>query len=254
MFRVPLHMVQSLDKATNNNIEHQGIDFVSHTIRPWAVRFEQAADRDLIDDPDLFVQFKLDELQRGDRLSRFKGHQIGIMSTFMNPNEARSIENMNPREGGDVYENPNTTAGGFGNAGDDPDEPAKDDEDDEGGKSDNPFAEETDLLIQTVANGLADMELRAIRKRLKSFDGNGERFSQWLGEYYGEPEKLEKVVSRLMAVADRVDRSEEIDGTLDIDGAFQAWKDSGCESVGGFENWAAARHEAIFNIIRNSIE
>ena len=42
MFRVPPHLVQSLKHATFSNIEHQAIDFVQHSITPWAVRIEQA--------------------------------------------------------------------------------------------------------------------------------------------------------------------------------------------------------------------
>jgi len=35
IYRVPLHLIQSLDRATNNNIEQQALDFVQNTIRPW---------------------------------------------------------------------------------------------------------------------------------------------------------------------------------------------------------------------------
>src|SRR6185312_17548561 len=41
IFRVPLHLIQDLSKSTNNNIEQQSIEFVMHTVRPWAVRWEQ---------------------------------------------------------------------------------------------------------------------------------------------------------------------------------------------------------------------
>jgi HK97 family phage portal protein len=45
VYRVPLHLVQNLDKATNNNIEHQSIEFVQYTLRPWLVRWEQEVNR-----------------------------------------------------------------------------------------------------------------------------------------------------------------------------------------------------------------
>ena len=42
MFRVPPHLISDLSRSTNNNIEHQSIEFVTHTIRPWCVRIEKA--------------------------------------------------------------------------------------------------------------------------------------------------------------------------------------------------------------------
>jgi HK97 family phage portal protein len=47
-FRVQPHKVQHLLHATFSNIEHQSIEFVTDTIRPWLVRFEQEANRKLI--------------------------------------------------------------------------------------------------------------------------------------------------------------------------------------------------------------
>lgn len=32
ILRIPLHLLQSLDRATNNNIEHQSIDYVVHSL------------------------------------------------------------------------------------------------------------------------------------------------------------------------------------------------------------------------------
>ena len=48
IFRVPPHLVGDLEKATFSNIEHQSIEFVEHTIRPWLVRLEQAMTRVLL--------------------------------------------------------------------------------------------------------------------------------------------------------------------------------------------------------------
>ncbi|MBW5390508.1 phage portal protein, partial [Brachyspira hampsonii] len=40
VFRVPPHLIGDLSRSTNNNIEHQSIEFVTHRIRPWCVRIE----------------------------------------------------------------------------------------------------------------------------------------------------------------------------------------------------------------------
>ena len=104
IFRVPLHLIQSLDRATNNNIEHQGIDFVVHSIRPWLVRIEQRLQKSLFGTREsltYFPEFNVDGLQRGDFAARTTGYARMIASGMMTPNEGRSLENMNPQEGGD---------------------------------------------------------------------------------------------------------------------------------------------------------
>jgi HK97 family phage portal protein len=104
MLRIPLHLMQSLERATNNNIEHQGIDFVVHSIRPWLVRIEQRISKSLFGPREAaryFAEFSVDGLLRGDYVSRTTGYGRLIASGMMTPNEGRALENMNPIEGGD---------------------------------------------------------------------------------------------------------------------------------------------------------
>ena len=109
IFRVPPHMIGDLEHATFSNIEHQAISFAQHTIRPWAVRIEQACDRALID-PRLknerYAQFNLDGLMRGDYASRMSGYAVARQNGWMNANDIRNLENMDPipeDQGGDIY-------------------------------------------------------------------------------------------------------------------------------------------------------
>lgn len=109
IFRVPPHMVQSLEHATFSNIEHQSIDFVVHTLTPWLVRFEQAIIKDLLltEEQDvLFPKFNVDGLLRGDYQSRMNGYATGISNGFLSPNDIHRLENMDlipAEEGGDDY-------------------------------------------------------------------------------------------------------------------------------------------------------
>lgn len=109
IFRVPPHLVASLDKATFSNIEHQSISFVVHTIRPWLVRIEQSINKALFSESEkekYFVSFIVEGLLRGDYSSRMQGYAIGIQNGFMSPNDVRALENMNPipeEEGGNSY-------------------------------------------------------------------------------------------------------------------------------------------------------
>ncbi|WP_141434391.1 phage portal protein [Bacillus sp. 03113] len=103
MFRVPPHMVGDLERATFSNIEHQSIEFVVHTIRPWLIRIEQEVKRKLLStsqDKSFFAEFLVDGLLRGDAKTRNEALQIQRQNGIINADEWREIENMNPQEGG----------------------------------------------------------------------------------------------------------------------------------------------------------
>jgi len=103
IFRVPPHLIGDLEKATFSNIEHQSIEFVVHTIRPWLVRWEQELMRKLFaGDPLHFPEFKIDGLLRGDIKSRYEAYATGINAGFVTRNEARALENLNPIDGLDA--------------------------------------------------------------------------------------------------------------------------------------------------------
>jgi HK97 family phage portal protein len=111
IYGVPAHLVGDLERATFSNIEHQDISFVKHTIRPWLVRIEQAIRRSLIIAPNLyFAEFNANSLLRGDAQSRSEFYAKALGSgghtPFMKVNEVRSLENLNPVEGGDELINP----------------------------------------------------------------------------------------------------------------------------------------------------
>lgn len=109
IYRVPPHMIGDLDRATFSNIENQSISFAVHTIRPWLVRIEQAMNRALFPEKEkgiFYVRFNMDGLMRGDYKSRMEGYAIGRQNGWLNANDIRALENMNPipeEQGGNVY-------------------------------------------------------------------------------------------------------------------------------------------------------
>lgn len=101
MFRVPPHMIGDLERATFSNIEHQALEFVVHSLRPWLVRVEQEIKAQLLFGAgDVFAEFLVDGLLRGDSASRAKALQIQRLSGVINADEWREIENLNPIEDG----------------------------------------------------------------------------------------------------------------------------------------------------------
>lgn len=99
IFRIPPHMIGDLERATFSNIEHQSIEFVVHTIRPWLVRWEQAIKRDLFlpgERNSYFAEFLVDGLLRGDIKSRYEAYAIGRQNGWLSADDIRELENMNP--------------------------------------------------------------------------------------------------------------------------------------------------------------
>lgn len=99
LWQMPPHRVGILDRATNNNIEHQGIDYVVHTLAPWISGWEQAASRDLLigDERDaLFCEFNVAGLLRGDIAARYRAYAAGRQWGWLSVNDIRRLENMQP--------------------------------------------------------------------------------------------------------------------------------------------------------------
>ncbi len=100
LFRVPPHMIADLDRATFSNIEQQSLEFVMHTMTPWAERWEASIEADLmLDGDELEIEFDFANLMRGDAASRSAYYQSGIQNGWLTRNEARIAENLNPIKG-----------------------------------------------------------------------------------------------------------------------------------------------------------
>lgn len=99
IFRVPPHKIADLIRSTNNNIEHQEIEFVNDTLRPWAERLETEADIKLFGRNNrgkLVTILDLDELKRGDMAARTAYHSAMLDRGVFSINDVRRRENMNP--------------------------------------------------------------------------------------------------------------------------------------------------------------
>lgn len=103
IYRVPPHMIADLEHATFSNIEHQAIEFVTHSLRPWLVRWEQGINNSLMstgEQTQYYAEFLVDALLRGDVLSRFQAYAVARQWGWMSADDVRSKENENPLPGG----------------------------------------------------------------------------------------------------------------------------------------------------------
>jgi len=109
IYKIPLPMVNDLDKANYNTIEQLLIQFVVFSLLPWVKRHEQSMMRDFLlpkDRRDYFIEFNLSGLMRGDQKSRYEAYAIGRQWGWLSVNDIRRLENMPPVVGGDIYLQP----------------------------------------------------------------------------------------------------------------------------------------------------
>jgi len=99
LFNLPPHFLRDLERATFSNIEQQAIEFVVYTLRPWLVRMEQRFYVELLSASDQvthYVKFNVEGLLRGDVKSRFDAYQVAKQNGWMNADEIRELEDLNP--------------------------------------------------------------------------------------------------------------------------------------------------------------
>ena len=104
LLRIPPHKLYDLERATFSNIEHQSIEAVVDSIRPWVVRIEAHInfDPDLLPGRNQFIEFELEGLLRGDTATRYAAYAQAVGRPWMPGNEARRLENLPPLPGLDV--------------------------------------------------------------------------------------------------------------------------------------------------------
>jgi HK97 family phage portal protein len=121
LFRIPPHMLGDLERATHSNVEQQSLEFVIYTLAPWLVRWEQAIGLQLLGDEwvgaggDLFVEFLVDGLLRGDTSTRYAAYHMARLDGWLSADEIRERENLNPLPdgAGETYWTPlNVTTSG----------------------------------------------------------------------------------------------------------------------------------------------
>lgn len=106
-FNLPPHKLKELSRSTNNNIEHQNLEYYIDCLAPWLEKWEQELCEKLIaplERTQQSIEFVADGLLRGDAASRGEFKSKEFTSAMLTPDEGRRIENRNPIPGGsDAY-------------------------------------------------------------------------------------------------------------------------------------------------------
>jgi len=106
MFRVPPHMLAITTPGAMSyaSVEQNNINFVTHTLRPYIAKIEEAYSKLL--PTEAFLRINVDGLLRGDFQTRMQGYSIGSQAGFLSINDIRKLEDMTPVDSGDTYRVP----------------------------------------------------------------------------------------------------------------------------------------------------
>lgn len=103
-FRMPPHKVGHLLRAQGwSTLEQTNMDYLTDTLMPWLVRWEQEINRKLVQGENQYTEHLVEALLRSDTTGRYAAYRTAIEAGFMSRNEARVRENLNPVEGLDEF-------------------------------------------------------------------------------------------------------------------------------------------------------
>ena len=103
IFGVPPHLIQDLDRATNNNIEHQGLEYISYGQGPWAANWTNEMAFALLSPREadsIFLEFSFEHLLRGDMAAQAEFFSSTIQNGVLLPDECREKLGYNPLPNG----------------------------------------------------------------------------------------------------------------------------------------------------------
>ena len=237
LFNVPPHMLMLLDRSTFSNIVEQNRAYATNCIRPWAIRWEQAIRKSILErftEGGTFVEFLMDSLLRPDTMQRAQANQILLQNGALTIDEWRARENLNPlnTDAGDVNWMPLNIAPVSTAAQDTPPE------DDEMART---------LRLELTARGVElddEMEVRTMRSlaaRQKIADATKPLFKDMAQRLL---KREVKAVRRMMKknLNDTLDADRELRGTDTLYNALNEFY---------FNEFAETAAEALLPVVRS---
>lgn len=105
-FGVPPQKLADMGRATWNNVESMGIEFLQDTITPLCTKFEAEYSNKLFSLPSeidrgYYLEFNLDAYLRADSIAKAEAYSKYIQNAIKTPNEIRKYNNDESKPGGD---------------------------------------------------------------------------------------------------------------------------------------------------------
>jgi len=105
LFRLPPHKLMDVSKGTMNNMEQQNGEYVQDCLMSWIVQIEEELKRKLTrpEEVTIYPKFLVRSFFRGDIKARQEFYSSGIQWGYLNRNDCREMEDLNPVDGLDTY-------------------------------------------------------------------------------------------------------------------------------------------------------
>ena len=190
LLNLPPFKLGAIEAEIRANMEQQNQIYLQSGLARWLNKWTEELTRKLLRPREIeqrthYWHWKTAAFLRGDIKSRYEAYRIGRDGEWLSPNEIRSLEDMNPRPGGDDYQNPNT-------------KPAS-------------ASVSNDLASRLFAAECVTMAKRECQK-LRKASLTEKNFVAWLDGFYDAEwiETMQPVVSPNMAAAYCVERKQEV--------------------------------------------
>jgi HK97 family phage portal protein len=214
-FNLPPHKLKELAKMNYNSLEQMNVEFLTDTLRPWLVRWEQQLNRKLLRRQDrerFFFEHAVEGILRGDLQSRYTSYSIARNWGWLSVNEIREKENLNPVDGGDTYLTPQNMAPANGPSPD----PAAAQSAQQVTNAQDPTLIRSDLgaekeqailirLLEDAGNRLQSIECNAVKR----FANKPSEFLEKIGKFCEEHRT--RVVSAYAPVLEAFSRQHELE-------------------------------------------
>jgi len=169
---LPPHMIGDLERSTNNNIEHQGQEFVTYSLGPWLSLWEFAINDQLVLQPNRFyAEFTRDALVRGDIAARWEAYMKAVTTGTFTRNEVRRLENRKWLPGLDTPLDPaNITGNGGSSSSPSPKKPRT--------------SAKAEAIAHASASRLLRKEIAAVQKMAVRHAADGDAFAVAVADFY----------------------------------------------------------------------
>lgn len=159
------------------SLEQKNLAYRMECLAPWSTKIEEESDMKLLTQSErqrgYYHKFNDGALLRTEKKATMEFVSAGIAARVFNPNEGREYFDMNPYDGGDKYENPNTIARGSEQSPSDdkPDKPKED-------------TEQQNAAIKSRIDHMIDVECKKVAESAAKASAQGLNFLAWVDNFY----------------------------------------------------------------------
>jgi HK97 family phage portal protein len=157
------------------SLEQKNLAYRMECLAPWSTKIEEESDLKLLTMSErlrgYYHKFNDGALLRTEKAQTMAFISQGIAARILSPNEGRSLLDMNPYDGGDKYENPNTIARGSEQSTPDSDKPKED-------------PAQRDAATKSRITHMIDVECKKVAEAANRASAQGLNFLQWVDNFY----------------------------------------------------------------------